>query len=101
MTGECFVNYELLCGGTEMGALQVSLHGQLDVGKCIAICYALEYKYAGLQNGNQCFCDNHYPYVQAPYENCQAPCEGDHEQLCGGRYGHVSVFITSLGRPIE
>ena len=45
----------------------------------------LGYMYAGVQNGNMCYCDNHYGhYHEAPYEECMKPCPASDVEKCGG-----------------
>ena len=84
----------------QWGALQVSLHGKLDIQKCVDICFILKYNYAGLQSGNQCFCDNDHPTVQAQHSECNIPCEANHNQICGG-FRKVLVFSTHCNRGDE
>ena len=85
-------------GRMEMGEFQVTLNGRLDINNCIDICYALKYEYAGLQGGNQCFCDDYYPAVQAQWEDCNIKCEGEPiYSKCGG-IRRVSVFSSTYGK---
>lgn len=55
--------------------------------------YCSEYPYYGLQNGNECWCgeyDSTYDrYGEA--SNCDTPCSGNDDIVCGGRYA-MQVF---------
>ncbi len=54
------------------------------------------FKYAGLQNSNQCFCGmTHGYYGKMPEDECNKKCQGDKEEICGAYYRN-SVYI--LGR---
>jgi len=51
---------------------------------CSAICSWS--KFFGLQNGHACFCGNSYGNQggQAPDDDCNLPCSGDPNSICGG-----------------
>jgi len=89
LTGECFIDQI----PRELDAFQINLPGRLTLEKCIALCNIKEYKYAGMQYANQCFCDNHYPAVEIPQFDCDMLCDGDDSQFCGG-YWKMNVYST-------
>ncbi|ROW05808.1 hypothetical protein VMCG_05123 [Cytospora schulzeri] len=51
---------------------------------CMDDCASIGYKYAGLQNGRECWCHNDPPPYYLAGGKCNYPCEGDATQLCGG-----------------
>ncbi|KUI55061.1 Putative fungistatic metabolite [Cytospora mali] len=51
---------------------------------CMDDCSSLGYKYAGLQNGRECWCGYFPPPLHREGGKCDMPCEGDATQLCGG-----------------
>lgn len=54
--------------------------------KCIDYCRNKNYRYAGLQQGNKCYCDNR-PFrgfgEKTADSECDTPCGGDKNQKCG------------------
>ena len=52
------------------------------------------YKYAGLQNGNQCFCGSISPPTSAlvSLSECSKPCQGDQGQKCGASW-RMNVYL--------
>lgn len=65
-----------------------SYHGQVATPEqCGASCEALNkgYRYAGIQNGDQCFCGVSYGrHGNEPAATCFKQCSGAHGELCGG-----------------
>ncbi len=60
--------------------------------RCIAICQARGFAYAGVQYGESCLCGNSYDAF-GPADNCNMACTGDPNQICGG-YNANNVFAT-------
>ncbi|KAK2013715.1 hypothetical protein LZ32DRAFT_239086 [Colletotrichum eremochloae] len=57
----------------------------LSVPKCWQTCYRRFYKYAGLQNGNQCWCGSYVGGEWAANQtDCNSPCTGNPSSFCGG-----------------
>jgi len=59
----------------------------MSVEQCRSTCYAEGYKYAGVQNGNQCFCGNSYN-SQGTSTSCTTVCNGDILEVCGGPWAN-------------
>ncbi|KDN69707.1 putative CFEM domain-containing protein [Colletotrichum sublineola] len=58
---------------------------QLAPKSCGAACYADGLKYAGLQAGKECWCNDYVGNEWASdQEDCNIPCPGDASQTCGG-----------------
>ncbi|XP_071953743.1 uncharacterized protein [Antedon mediterranea] len=62
-------------------------HG-MTVDLCLQVCCGYGYTYAGLQNGDQCFCGHesadYSRYGEKPSTDCSSECEGNAGQDCGG-----------------
>jgi hypothetical protein len=57
----------------------------LNVGICTTACYDLAFPYAGLEFGQECFCDTlMQTIVKAPEAECNMTCSGDTGEICGG-----------------
>ncbi|KAI5924917.1 hypothetical protein F4810DRAFT_102462 [Camillea tinctor] len=64
----------------------------LTVPACENACYLRAYVFAGVQDGNQCWCSSYVAGNWADNQtDCNTPCAGDNETFCGGR-GLVNVF---------
>ncbi|KAH6625096.1 WSC domain-containing protein [Boeremia exigua] len=64
----------------------------LTIPKCKNSCYRRAFNFAGVQEGNQCWCGS---YVGGEWTknqtDCHAPCTGNKAEMCGGK-GVVNVF---------
>ena len=60
--------------------------------RCIQICAAKGFAYAGVQYGQSCLCGNRYG-TQGQANNCNIACTGDSRSVCGGSYAN-SVYST-------
>ena len=75
--------------------------------KCLDACKSAFYRYAGVENGRDCYCGNKLePYYSNPNwgvgtkENariipdieCDAPCSGDLSEKCGGEFFTMNIF---------
>ena len=82
-TGQC-ISYDtsLAIGGIVVDAGTVI--ADLTIEKCLEEC--ANFKYAAVQNGNTCHCDNEFNLrIQwLPDTDCSVPCDGDPAQICGG-----------------
>jgi len=64
---------------------EATLTSSLTVEGCISACAG--YDYAGVQDGNQCFCGDTYgKYGSAGPNACSMACQGDNTQICGGAW---------------
>lgn len=74
------------CGSSPDPSRDLSYLGYEDLslipGKCVAYCASRNYSYAGVQNGNQCFCGNNFGQVGGTwYTN-----NGGHSAVRGGNW---------------
>ncbi|QIW95400.1 hypothetical protein AMS68_000918 [Peltaster fructicola] len=67
--------------------------GDLNVENCTAACFKNGFSLAGMEYGNECYCDNSYQNYGAPATDgrCNMPCKGNANETCGGPNG-LSVF---------
>ncbi|KAF1972052.1 hypothetical protein BU23DRAFT_599967 [Bimuria novae-zelandiae CBS 107.79] len=64
----------------------------LSIPKCEQTCYRRAYNFAGVQQGNQCWCSNSVVGDAAKNQtDCNKPCTGDKNTMCGGT-GFLNVF---------
>ncbi|KAJ4302590.1 hypothetical protein N0V88_002740 [Collariella sp. IMI 366227] len=57
----------------------------LSIPKCWQTCYRRFYGYAGVQNGNQCWCGSYVGGEWAANQtDCNSPCTGNPSTFCGG-----------------
>ncbi len=63
------------------------------VESCIKTCVGLGYKVAGMEFGQQCFCDNFIYNGAAPTAagNCNMPCPGNANEKCGAG-DYLSIY---------
>ena len=62
--------------------------------RCVEICSARGFAYAGVQYGQSCLCGNSYGKF-GPADNCNMKCTGYSSQICGG-YNSNSVYGTGV-----
>lgn len=64
----------------------------LTIGKCKNSCYLAAYPFAGVKEGNQCWCGTYVGGVWARNQSdCNIPCTGDKTTFCGGK-GLLNIF---------
>ena len=52
------------------------------------------FPFFGVQYGKQCFCGTEYGrYGEAEEADCDMPCSGNQDQMCGGRW-RASIYST-------
>ena len=67
--------------------------GDLTIRLCYDACVDAGYSVFGMQNGNECYCDDDYGGQGASSE-CTMACSGSDAEICGGGWAN-SVFILS------
>ncbi|KAL2073759.1 hypothetical protein VTL71DRAFT_11085 [Oculimacula yallundae] len=71
----------------------------LSIPKCWQTCYQGFYKYAGVQNGNQCWCGS---YIGGEWTSnqadCNSPCTGNTTTFCGGP-SLIQIFKAEANVP--
>merc|ERR1712176_383643 len=71
------------------------------IGKCRNICFGAGYRFAAMQNGNECYCDDSYSkYGQLADSECSVPCSGNNAEFCGAKLKnsvYTAEAIASTG----
>ncbi|KAF5310592.1 hypothetical protein D9619_008240 [Psilocybe cf. subviscida] len=63
---------------------QLSVTGGMSAEKCAAACKAAGFVLAGLEFGQECWCDSYFPSpVLVPDTDCNIACTGDNTEVCG------------------
>lgn len=68
----------------------------VDIASCQNTCWKAsvdgEVLFAGVKDGNQCWCSDFVAAeVPGDDENCDKPCSGNKEQMCGGE-NYINIF---------
>ena len=67
---------------------------------CADLCAG--YSYFGLQWHRECFCGNAYDmYGEAPESECNAPCDGNTDVMCGGGWRNSVYRLNPHGAAVE
>jgi len=73
----------------------------MTVTRCRAWCGAKKFKFAGLQAGTWCFCDNSYgSYGTGTAVSCSTNCAGNTAQKCGGSLRNSVYKTTAFSNPV-
>jgi len=93
--GQCYKDTQNRILPTHLTA--VSNSRDLTTEKCVEACNSLNYLYAGTQYNYECFCGNTKPSDSdiKPATECNRPCAGNQNQMCGG-YWRMNVYNTPL-----
>ena len=70
----------------------------MTVARCLDLCRAQGFRYAGLQDGSACFCGNGYGRYGSGGAVCETACAGDPALTCGGEWAN-SVWDLQQGAP--
>ena len=68
-----------------------------DVKTCVDFCTAKYFIYAGLKNGEFCYCGNSYGRY-GPSDKCRTRCSGSFQEVCGGP-DSSNVYYTNVKVP--
>jgi hypothetical protein len=67
---------------------------------CVKACYGSNYPYAGLEYGNECFCDILLQTIyKASDADCNVACPGDSQIICGGDL-RINIFSYNGPMPL-
>ncbi|KZO91380.1 WSC-domain-containing protein [Calocera viscosa TUFC12733] len=66
---------------------------ELTVEVCVDICAGLNYPYAAVEAGDECYCSDglYYGAVPASVDACATVCAGDDAETCGGT-NHFDLY---------
>ncbi|KAJ7611810.1 WSC domain-containing protein [Roridomyces roridus] len=77
-----------------------TVRSNMTVESCIAFCTTAGYTFAGVEFGQECYCDStiQIPGVKVPLTDCSQPCAGNPSEICGGS-GFLTVFASGQPSP--
>ncbi|KAF9477666.1 WSC-domain-containing protein [Pholiota conissans] len=72
----------------------------MTIESCIAFCTPNVYQYAGVEFSRECYCDNviEAPGVPISEDDCNMPCTGNSDEICGGS-GAINIFSLTTVTP--
>ncbi|XP_063427691.1 uncharacterized protein LOC134711167 isoform X4 [Mytilus trossulus] len=71
---------------------------RMTVQKCRQFCGKKRFKYAGVENGNECFCGDVLRKNKKRKESdCKTPCSGNKQQICGGPW-RISIYTAQTSK---
>ncbi|KAK7418586.1 hypothetical protein QQZ08_011170 [Neonectria magnoliae] len=71
---------------------------KMTIDACLSFCSSKGYAYMGLENGQECYCNNPGPSngsKKASESACSVPCKGDGATKCGA-VNRLSVYKTGI-----
>lgn len=64
---------------------------KISSSNCVEHCDSIRAKYAGTENGGECWCGNELLNSVSHPGKCTSKCVGDASEICGGP-GHLSIY---------
>ncbi|POR38499.1 WSC domain protein [Tolypocladium paradoxum] len=65
----------------------------LTIPKCQDTCYRTGLPFAGVENGNQCWCSSFIAGERTKnFTDCNLPCSGEDKSICGGVKDYANMF---------
>ncbi|KAF8261995.1 WSC domain-containing protein [Lactarius quietus] len=79
--------------------VQIAVRGGVynnTVGNCIDACVSVNYRNAGLEFAQECWCSHtfHNDTAEIDMSQCQLACSGDSTELCGGAHAYLLYTNT-------
>ena len=70
-----------------------------SVSRCINYCVEKSYNYAGMENGNECYCAKKIPknLKVLPEAKCSSICPGNTSQKCGGKLA-LNIYFAKINK---
>jgi hypothetical protein len=71
------------------------------ISSCQQWCFNQNYKYAGMEYGEECYCGNSIASSSSSIDgsNCQMACSGNSREMCGGRSWAISIYAVQVVNP--
>ncbi|KDR71220.1 hypothetical protein GALMADRAFT_75173 [Galerina marginata CBS 339.88] len=80
---------------------QLSVSGGVTAESCTTACKAAGFTLAGLEFGQECWCDSYMPLaVLTPDTDCNKVCNADTTELCGAG-NRLAVYVDSSAPPLN
>ncbi|KAH8981871.1 carbohydrate-binding WSC [Lactarius akahatsu] len=69
----------------------------MTILNCIVFCSSRHHVFAGLENGEDCYCGNDTPknLEAVSPDNCNVKCTGNSSESCGGS-SHFDLWWTTI-----
>lgn len=86
------------CFSTDTGLTLNSSYIYNTNGYCQTQCAPLSYAVIGLSQSTDCYCGNEFPPIADLVDdsNCNAPCAGYGQDMCGGAQSFWSVYLSGV-----
>ena len=81
-------------GNRDLDGMMLEARG-MTTEACTRECAEWGYRFAGTENGNQCFCGNAFGKYGASTD-CTKPCVGRPDETCGGFWAHSVYQVQRL-----
>ena len=89
-------------GNRTLTGASSSAPGFMTNRACREYCRERGFNFAGTQLRNYCFCGNSYDRLgQAPEPECNTPCDGNKEEMCGGSWRNSVFSLQAGGSPAK
>ncbi|KAK7035979.1 WSC domain-containing protein [Favolaschia claudopus] len=81
-------------------AATATINSNMTVENCIAFCDAGGFIFAGVEFGQECYCDStiQIPGARAQQSDCSEPCAGNPSEFCGAS-GRLTIFASGAPSP--
>ncbi|KAI9443574.1 WSC domain-containing protein [Lactarius indigo] len=69
----------------------------MSVFGCVSFCFNRAHPYAGVENGENCYCGDSWPETSKTVssDKCNVKCTGDSRENCGGS-GYVDLYLSII-----
>ncbi|KAF8890279.1 WSC domain-containing protein [Gymnopilus junonius] len=80
---------------------QLLISGGVTAESCTAACQAAGYVLAGLEYGQECWCDSYMPLaISTPDSDCSMACQADDTEICGAG-NRLTVYQDTSAPPLN
>ncbi|KAH9023788.1 WSC domain-containing protein [Lactarius pseudohatsudake] len=81
-----------------LGSPTVKDPAGMTLYSCAFFCFRRDYIYAGVENGEDCYCMKGYPSDEfVSSDKCNVKCTGDSSENCGGS-GYLGLYWDLIPR---
>ncbi|PPQ69508.1 hypothetical protein CVT24_001462 [Panaeolus cyanescens] len=88
--------------GTRILTYRFDVPGGNNAERCTALCGSKGYGLAGMEYGQECWCDNYMPFDDStalmPNGDCNMACPGDSTEVCGAG-NRMTLYQNSAATP--
>ncbi|KAJ7237713.1 WSC domain-containing protein [Mycena haematopus] len=82
-------------------AATATVSSNMTVETCISFCDSGDLIFAGVEFGQECYCDStiQIPGARAPLTDCSEPCAGNPAEFCGAS-GRLTIYASGAPSPL-